>query len=217
MQSIEQRTQTFAVQRRYRHWRFRQPEFRESSKRGIRVNTVNLVRKCQHIAVKAAQLVVQLVVTGDRPRLRIKHEQRQVRLFERRVNLPVDHVAKGILATKATGIDKADRMIANPHASVASVTGDTLDIGDKRVARSCQAIEERRFTDVRTPNQDNTVRHDRLGNRERAEPAAAVIAIQQPIGEQHRRKQATTDLGTTNKAPVGLRDEMHIAFPIPDG
>ena len=99
-------------------------------------------------------------VAGRRPGAAVDHEHDGVRLGHRLLGLArhLDEDALGVARLEAAGVDGDERTGAQAPFPVMPIARHARQVVHDRIAAPGQAVKERRFADVRTPDQ----RDDRL-------------------------------------------------------
>ena len=124
---------------------------------GRRIETLGLVDREEHGLAGAAQLTRHEVVLRREPAACIGDEDEQVGFLDGTLGLQAHRLLDaGGLLDEAAGVDHHIRHRAEPAVAVLAVTGDARHVGDERIARAGEAVEERGLADIRSTDQ----RHD---------------------------------------------------------
>ncbi len=136
----------------------------EAMKLGLRhvvVEAFGLVGDDQHRLAAAAQQVSDVQVLRRATLAGIDDEENAVGFLDRLQRLlghqPLDAADDGL--DEAAGVDHDARAALVAGIAVFAVAGQARDVGDERVARARQRVEERRLADVRTPDQGDDWQH----------------------------------------------------------
>ena len=116
-----------------------------------------LVDGQHHLAGRAAQLLGDLLVTGQQALTAVDHEDDHVGLDDGLAGL-ASHLfghAGGGHGLEATGVDQHDTLAVERGRAIVPVTGETRDVGHQGVARARQAVEQGGLAHVGPPHQRN--------------------------------------------------------------
>ena len=139
-----------------------------------------LVGSDQNLLPRAAQVTRDVVVVGRDAGAQIDDEDDRVGLGDGLLGLArhLAHDAGRVLGLEAAGIDDDELVPADLRVAVVAIARQAGEVGDDRVARLGQAIEERRLADVRPADQGDDGLH---------EAVAATLAGLRRDGRRTRR------------------------------
>jgi len=136
----------------------------EALKAGLRhvvIEALGLVGDHQHRLATATQQVRHVQVLRRAALPGIDDEQDPVGFLDRLQRLlghqPLDAADDGL--DQAPRVDDQTRAAAVAGIAVLAVAGQAGNVGDERVARTCQGVEKRRLADVRATDQCDDWQH----------------------------------------------------------
>jgi hypothetical protein len=125
------------------------------------VHAFGLVDGEQDVAPGLAQPVGNFLVQGRHPATAVDHENHHIGLVNRLFGLARHLVHDAVFGERfeTTGINHQIGFAAESSVAVMTVTRQPRNIGHQSIARPGQPVEERRFADIRTPDENDAGLH----------------------------------------------------------
>ena len=128
--------------------------------RGIGCETLGLVDDDQHRLAGSPQHIRHVPVRRREAGAAVHDEQYPVGLLDRLARLGGGELFEAVRAfDQATGVDHDRRVCTDARVTILAVTRQPRHVGDERVARAREHVEQRRLADVGTSDERQDGKH----------------------------------------------------------